>query len=238
MMIPKVFNDSQHFVRNTLHLQVVFKQINIMGRTTLLKDVREVSIMAQLFFIFVTLAALSVTKAATLNPYSSDYFQSAHFSTKCARLLQCVVFFRRVRSTFLFICSTTSNLNNFKPQQLQTPTTPTSEARPKRKEKTKQTSKDPTLAPLFSTLCDFFEVFWIASEGPPFICFDILQHNGCQKIAKGPPCTFFGTVTLFKNLIQKIFSGNFFMSAKGPPFIFKKFFATSWSFTKPEGSPF
>ena len=28
-------------------------------------------------------------------------------------------FLRRVRSSFLFICSTTSNLNNFKPQQLE-----------------------------------------------------------------------------------------------------------------------
>ena len=28
-------------------------------------------------------------------------------------------FFKRVRSTFLFICSTTSNLNNFEPQQLE-----------------------------------------------------------------------------------------------------------------------
>ena len=28
-------------------------------------------------------------------------------------------FFRHERSTFLFICSTTLNLNNFKPQQLQ-----------------------------------------------------------------------------------------------------------------------
>ena len=66
----------------------------------------------------------------------------------------------------------------------------------------------------------FFEVFWIAPEGPPFICFDILQHNGCQKIAKGPPFTFFGTVTLFKNLILKNFLGIFFISPKGPPFNF------------------
>ena len=85
-----------------------------------------------------------------------------------------------------------------------------------------------------------FEIFWIEiffPKGSPFNFFDVLQHNGCQKIAKGPPFTFSGTVTLFKNLI-KFFLGNFFMSPKGPPFNFLKFFATSWSFTKPEGSPF
>ena len=40
---------------------------------------------------------------------------------------------------------------------------------------------------------------------PLFICFDILQHNGCQKGPKGPPFTFFGTVTLFKKFILKFF---------------------------------
>ena len=52
-----------------------------------------------------------------------------------------------------------------------------------------------------------FETFWIeifSPKGPASIFFDVLQHNGCQKIAKGPPFTFFGTVTLFKNLIKKI----------------------------------
>ena len=77
--------------------------------------------------------------------------------------------------------------NNLELQQLQTLTTPTSEARPKRKEKTKQTSTTSKthLSPTFFQ--HFFEVFWIAPEGPPFICFDILQHDGCQKVAKGPP---------------------------------------------------
>ena len=74
-----------------------------------------------------------------------------------------------------------------------------------------------------------FELFWIPPKGLPFVCFDILQHNGCQKIPKGPPFTFFGTVTLFKNLI-KIFLGNFFKSPKGSPSFFS-YFATNWSFT-------
>ena len=73
--------------------------------------------------------------------------------------------------------STTSNLNNSNLRSAS-----------KTKEKTKQTSTTSKthLSPIFFSAL-FFEVFWIAPEGPPFICFDILQHNGCQKIAKGPP---------------------------------------------------
>ena len=113
-----------------------------------------------------------------------------------------IVFLRHERSTFLFICSTTSNLNNFKPQQLQPQKRVQNEKKQNRRPQPRKYTKDPTLAPLFFRhYATFFEVFWIAPEGPPFICFDILQHNGCQKIAKGPPFTFFGTVTLFKNLI-------------------------------------
>ena len=85
----------------------------------------------------------------------------------------------------------------------------------------------------------FFEVFWIASEGPPFICFDILQHNGCQKIAKGPPFTFFGTVTLFKNLIKKIFFGKFFHVSKGSPLhLFVIFLQPAGVSQSPKGPPF
>ena len=83
-----------------------------------------------------------------------------------------------------------------------------------------------------------FETFWIAPKGPSFICFDILQHNGCQKIAKGPPFTFFGTVTLFKNHILKNFSGNFFMSPKGPPSIFLNFLQPAGVSQSPKSPPF
>ena len=142
-------------------------------------------------------------------------------------------FFRHERSPFLFICSTTSNFNNFKPQQLQPQKSVQNE---KKKQNRRPQPRKHTLAPLFFST--FFEVFWIAPEGPPFICFDILQHNGCQKIAKGPPFTFFGTVTLFKNLIKKFFWEIFSCLQRVPLQFFFKFFATSWSFTKPEGSPF
>ena len=53
----------------------------------------------------------------------------------------------------------------------------------------------------------------------PFVCFDILQHNGCQKIPKGPPFTFFGTVTLFKKLILNFFR-KFFNISQGSLYFF------------------
>ena len=124
-------------------------------------------------------------------------------------------FFRRVRSTFLFICSTTSNLNNFKPQQLQPQKRVQNEKKKQnRRPEPRKHTKNPHIAPLFFGTMRLFETFWIAPKGHPFICFDILQHNGCRKIAKpSPPLfTFFGTMTLFKNLILKNFLGNFFMS--------------------------
>ena len=43
---------------------------------------------------------------------------------------------------------------------------------------------------VFWRYATFFEVFWIPPKGLPFVFFDILQHNGCQKIPKvNPPFT-------------------------------------------------
>ena len=83
------------------------------------------------------------------------------------------------------------------------------------------------------------ETFWIAPKGHPFICFDNLQHNGCRKIAKGPPFTFFGFVTLFKNLILKFFFGNFFHVPKGSPLqFFFQFLQPAGVSQSPKGPPF
>ena len=41
-----------------------------------------------------------------------------------------------------------------------------------------------------------------------------------KKSQRVPPLTFFGTVTLFKNLLFKIFWGEFFQVPKGLAFIF------------------
>ena len=129
-----------------------------------------------------------------------------------------------------------NNLHNFKPQQLQP------QKRPKRKEKQNRRpqprnhTKDPHF---FSELCDFLKLFglkFFPQRVPPSIFFDVLQHNGCQKNAKGPPFTFFHTVTLFKILIKNFFR-NFFMSPKGPPFNFLKNFCNQLEFHKARRVP-
>ena len=144
-----------------------------------------------------------------------------------------------MRSTFFFICSTTSNLNNFKPQQLQPQKRVQNEMKKKqnRRPEPRKHTKDPPIAPLFFGTMRLSETFLNGTKGPFFICFDILLHNGCQKIAKGPPFTFFGTVTLFKNLVLKNFLGNFFMSPKGPPFNFFFTFCNQLEFYKARSVP-
>ena len=114
-------------------------------------------------------------------------------------------FFRRLRSTFLFFCSTTSNLNKFKPQQLQHQKRVQNEKKKqnRRPEPQKQT-KNPHIAPLFFGTMRLFETFWIAPKGHPFICFYILQHNGCRKFAKGPPFYIFRHCDTVQNSLKKV----------------------------------
>ena len=83
-----------------------------------------------------------------------------------------------------------------------------------------------------------FETFWIAPKCHPFICFDILQHNGCRKITKGPPFYIFGTVTLFKNLIIKIFWEIFSCPQRVPTSVFFHFLQPAGVSQSPKGPPF
>ena len=119
-------------------------------------------------------------------------------------------FFRHERSTSLFICSTTANLNNFKPQQLQPQKRVQNEKKKQnRRPQPRKHTKDPTLAPLFfGTMRLFLKFFGLHQRVPPSFVSILI-----------PPFTFFGTVTLFKNLIKKNF-GKFFHVSKGSPFIF------------------
>ena len=120
----------------------------------------------------------------------------------------------------MFICSTTSNLNNFEPQQLEPQTRVQNEKKKQnRRPEPRNHTKNPPIAPLFWHYAIFFETFWIAPKGPPFICFDILQHNGCQKIPKGPPFHIFRHCDTVQKSHFKIFLGNF-KSPKGSPSIF------------------
>ena len=78
--------------------------------------------------------------------------------------------------------------NNLKPQQLLPQKRVQNEMKKQnRRPQPRKHTKDPTLAPLFFGTMRLFENFGLQPKGPPSICFDILQHNGCQKFAKGPP---------------------------------------------------
>ena len=71
----------------------------------------------------------------------------------------------------------------------------------------------------FGTMRLFFEIFWIPPKGLPFVCFDIFQHNGCQKIPKPPPrymLHFWHCDTVQKSHFKNIFR-NFLKSPKCPP---------------------
>ena len=83
-----------------------------------------------------------------------------------------------------------------------------------------------------------FETFWIAPKGPHFICFDILQHNGCQKIPNGPPFHIFRHCDTVQKSQKKFFLGNFFMSSKGPLQFFFHFLQPAGVSQSPKGPPF
>ena len=99
--------------------------------------------------------------------------------------------------------------------------TRTSEARPKRKEKTKhvQNLENTLRIPLSPTFFRHYAFFWFfldCTKWSPFICFVILQHNGCQKNQR-VPLLHFSAVWHFKNHIKKIF-WEIFWSQRVPPF--------------------
>ena len=87
-----------------------------------------------------------------------------------------------------------------------------------------------------------FETFWIecfSPKGPPFNFLMFCNTMDVKKSQSVRPFTFFGTVTLFKNLIKKIFLGNFFMSPKGSPLqFFKNFLQPAGVSQSPKGPPF
>ena len=125
-------------------------------------------------------------------------------------------FFRCVRSTFLFICSTASNPNNFEPQQLE----PQKWSKTKRRNKTDVQNLEITLrirhSPFFGTMRLFFGLH----QRVPLHLF---RHFATQWMSKNPKGSPFY---------------NFFKSPNQAPLQFFSYFAISWSFTKPEGPPF
>ena len=122
--------------------------------------------------------------------------------------------------------STTSNLNN-------------SNLRSASKTKRKKTDVHnleitPRIPHFFSELCDFLKLFGLnifPQRVPPSIFLMFCNTMDVKKLQRVPPFTFFGTVTLFKNLIKK-FYGKFFHVSKGSPLHFLKIFCNQLEFHK------
>ena len=139
----------------------------------------------------------------------------------------------------MFICSTMSNLNNFEPQQVEPEKRVLNEKKKQnRRPEPRNHTKDPPIAPLFfSTVRLFLKLFGLHQMVPPSFVSSFCNTMDVEKSQRVSPFTFFGTVTQFKNLILKYFFGKFFQVPEGLPFNVFSYFATSWSFTKPESSP-
>ena len=58
---------------------------------------------------------------------------------------------------------------------------------------------------IFSALCDFFELFLDCTKGSPLHLFRYFATMNVKKSQRVPSFTFFGTVTLFKDLILNFF---------------------------------
>ena len=142
------------------------------------------------------------------------------------------IFFRHERSTF---CSFVQQ-----PPQLQTSTTPTSEAsKTRRKNKTDVHNLEITLRiPTFFGTMRLFETFWIEifPQRVPLQFFLMFCNTmDVKKSQRVPPFTIFGTLTLFKNIL-KIFR-KFFHVSKGSPFIFLKIFCNQLEIHKARRVP-
>ena len=127
-----------------------------------------------------------------------------------------------------------NNLHNFKPQQLQP------QKRPKRKEKNRRPQpRNHTKNPHFFGTMRLFETFWIEifpQRVPPSIFLMFRNTMDVKRSQRVPPFTFFGTVTLFKNLIKKIVR-KFFHVSKGSPLHFFKIFCNQLEFHKARRVP-
>ena len=89
----------------------------------------------------------------------------------------------------------------------------------------------------FGTMRLFLKLFGLLQR-VNLLFFNILQHNGCQKIPKGPPFTFFWHCDTVQKSQFSIFLGNFFKSPKGSPSIFFHILQPAGVSQSPKGPPF
>ena len=89
----------------------------------------------------------------------------------------------------------------------------------------------------FRHYATFFEVSWIPPKGLPFVCFNILQHNGFQKVPNGPLLHFSALWHCSKISFSKFF-GNFLKFPKGPALFFFHILQPLGVSQSPKGSPF
>ena len=142
-------------------------------------------------------------------------------------------FFRPV--LFPLFCSTSSTWTTVVQNILETP-----EPRSKQKHRRPEPRKHRTPILVFFTriffgaMRFFFEFFRIPPKGLPFICFDILPHNGCQKIPKG---LHFSALWHCSKISVSIFFRKFFEISQGSPFNFFIFCTTGVS-QSPKGPAF
>ena len=134
-------------------------------------------------------------------------------------------FSRHEKSTFLFICSTTSNLNNFKPQQLQPQKRVQNEKKKQnRRQQPRKHSKDSTLAPLFFGTMRLFWSFLDCTKGSPLHLFRYFATQWMSKNRKGSPFYLFRHCdTVQESHLEKCFWETFSCLQKIPPSFFSIF---------------
>ena len=136
------------------------------------------------------------------------------------------------------ICSTTSNLNNFEPQQLEPRKRVQNEKKKQnRPPEPRNPTKDPPIVPLFIRhYATFLKLFGLHQMVlPPFV--SILCNTMDVKKSQRVPLLHFLALRQCDS-VQKshfYFFGNFFKSPKGSTSFFF-FVSTDSSFTKPVGS--
>ena len=127
-------------------------------------------------------------------------------------------FFRTRKVTFCSFVQQLDELRRFKTLTLRTS--------PKRKETnpTSTTSKTHfgylVFFTFFGNMRLFSNFFGLHQRGPPSVVSKFRNRMNAKESQRLTPCTFFSTVTPFKNLIIKFPSKFFSKSPKGPSFIF------------------